>query len=159
MKYKNPFITGACLAALAFSGTIQAKEKKSEEPAADTAATTEMAAKPPRPIPFHGKASAIDKSEKTFTIAGALKSRVVKVTDKTVVTKDGNPAVLTDLAENEAVSGSYWKHEDGTLEAKSLKIGGKSEAEKAAAAAKKMKKTEAAAEEPTAPAEGPAKKK
>jgi hypothetical protein len=45
------------------------------------------------------------------------------------------------------VSGSYWKKEDGTLERKSLKIGGKTDAEKAKAKSskKKSKKDDAAA--------------
>jgi hypothetical protein len=45
------------------------------------------------------------------------------------------------------VTGSYWKHEDGTLEAKSLKIGGKTDAEKAKSEAAKAKKKEKKAAE------------
>jgi hypothetical protein len=30
---------------------------------------------------------------------------------------------MKDIAENEEVSGSYWKNTDGSLEAKTLKIG------------------------------------
>lgn len=63
-----------------------------------------------------------------------------KVTDQTTITKAGNPATFVDLTDNEAVTGSYWKHEDGTLEAKSLKIGGKTEAEKAKGSSKKSSK-------------------
>ena len=71
--------------------------------------------------------SAVDQSAKTFTIAGKETSRVFKVTDKTTVTKDGNPATMTDIAEKEEVRGSYWKGEDGSLEAKTVKLGAKTE--------------------------------
>jgi hypothetical protein len=65
----------------------------------------------------------VDRSNKTFTIAGKQKSQVFKVTDKTMVTKGRNAATMKDIAENEEVSGSAWKNPDGTLEAKNVKLG------------------------------------
>ncbi|HEX8280545.1 MAG TPA: hypothetical protein VF551_04150, partial [Chthoniobacterales bacterium] len=133
MKYTSHLMTGACVAALAFCGlheaSAQSKKSASPSPAASAspaaaASSGDASAKPARAIPFRGTASAIDQSAKTFTIAGKTNSRVFKVTDKTTVTKAGSPATLADLTDNEAVTGSYWKHEDGTLEAKTLKIGG-----------------------------------
>lgn len=145
MKYKSHIITGLCVAAVAFCGAIQAAGKKSPSPAPKAAATEKKdtaapAAKKPRAIPFRGKASAIDKKEKTFSIVGKTNTRVFKVTDQTTVTKMGSPSSFADLTEDEDVTGSYWKRDDGSLEAKSLKIGGKTEAEKAAAEAAKAKK-------------------
>jgi hypothetical protein len=67
--------------------------------------------------------SAVDHKANTFTIAGKEKSRVFKVTDKTVVTKGPNAATIKDIAENQEVSGSYWKNADGSLEAKTVKVG------------------------------------
>ncbi len=67
--------------------------------------------------------SAVDHKANTFTIAGKEKSRVFKVTDKSVVTKGSNAATLKDIAENQEVSGSYWKNTDGSLEAKTVKVG------------------------------------
>jgi hypothetical protein len=98
---------------------------------------------------MHGTASAVDASAKTFTIAGKTSSRVFKATDETKITKAGAEAKFSELTENERVSGSYWKREDGTLELKSLKIGGKTDAEKASSTSKKKstKKEEAAEEE------------
>ena len=168
MKYKSHLIISACVAALICGGPSLAFAKKSASPA--PAATAAPAASPmaaaatdkaPRAIPFRGNATALDKKAKTFTIAGVLKSRVFKVTDKTVVTKAGAPAKFADLTENEAVRGSYWKQADGSLEAKSLKIGEKTEAEKATAAeakAKKDAKKEMKSAAP-APAASPAPKK
>ena len=155
MKYRNQLITVTCIAALAFTGTLSAADKKkSPAPMASPAASVAASpmAKSPRAIPFRGTASAIDKSAKTFTIAGKLTSRVFKVTDKTTVTKAGAPATFADLADNDAVTGAYWKQTDGSLEAKSLKIGGKTEAEKSPSPSKKKKSKKDSAEASPSPA-------
>ena len=163
MKRLSYLVTGTCIAALtllipvnASAQGAKAKASPSPSPAAaaatttksSTATTASTAEKPARAIPLRGTASSIDKSAKTFTIAGKTTSRVFKVTDGTTVTKDGAAATFGDLAENDYVTGSYWKKEDGTLELKSLKIGGKTEAEKASSKSKKKsKKDDEAAEE------------
>lgn len=163
MKYKSQLITGTCIAVLAFGAplTVSARAKKSASPSPDasaspaasttaapaskaTAAPSVSPTKSERPIPYHGLISAVDAKAKTFTIAGKEKSRVFKITDKTVVTKAGNPATMTDVVANEEVRGSYWKQADGTLEAKSVKLGPKTDAEKAASEAKSKKKASAA---------------
>lgn len=95
-----------------------------------------------RAIPFHGTISAVDARAKTFTIAGKEHSRVFKITDKTVMTKAGAPATMKDVAANEEVRGSYWKVMDGTLEAKTVKLGPKTDDEKAADEKRKTKKKE-----------------
>ncbi len=95
--------------------------------------------KSPRAVPFHGMASAVDQTAKTFTIAGKENSRVFKVSDKTIITKAGVSASMKDITANELVRGSYWKQADGTLEAKTVKIGEKT-AEEMAASKKKSKK-------------------
>ena len=75
------------------------------------------------PFPFHGMVAAVDQNGKGFTIAGKQKARVFKITERTVITRSGKPATSGDIAENEEVSGSYWKNSDGTLEAKTVKLG------------------------------------
>ena len=82
--------------------------------------------------------SAVDQTAKSFTIAGKETSRVFKVMDKTVITKAGKTASMTDIKENVEVSGSYWKAADGGLEAKTVKIGPMSE-KKATEESKKTK--------------------
>jgi hypothetical protein len=77
--------------------------------------------------------SAVDQKAKTFTISGKEKSRAFKVTDKTVVTKGANAATMKDIVENGEVSGSYWKNADGTLEAKTVKLGPMEKAKSTAA--------------------------
>jgi hypothetical protein len=175
MKNKLNLIT-ACLAALACCAPVAAsaaskKSSPSPSPAPSAAAsaspkataapktkatpspagnTTTDAAKA-RAIPFHGTISAVDQRAKTFTIAGKEHSRVFKVTEKTVMTKAGAPATMKDVVANEEARGSYWKLTDGTLEAKTVKLGPKTDAEKAADEQRKTKKKEKAdAAEPSA---------
>jgi hypothetical protein len=176
MKNKLNLIT-ACLAALACCVPVAASAaKKSASPSPSPAPSAAASASPKataapktkatpspagntttdatkaRAIPFHGKISAVDQRAKTFTIAGKEHSRVFKVTDKTVMTKAGAPATMKDAVVNEEVRGSYWKVTDGTLEAKTVKLGPKTDAEKAADEKRKTKAKEKAdsAEEPSA---------
>lgn len=169
MKSKSHLITAACVAALVFCGPSLAfaatKKSASPSPAPSASAATSAAPaaktksssgeKAPRAIPFRGTATAVDQTAKTFTIAGKEHSRVFKVTDKTTVTKDGQPAQFSDLSDNTAVTGSYWKQDDGTLEAKSLKIGGASSAETKSSG--KSKKSDAAAGASASPSASPKK--
>lgn len=165
MKNKFKIIT-ACIAALACCGPVMASAatKKSPSPAASPSVTpspksmrspapkTTPSAAPkatPHPtisraVPFHGMVSTVDHKAKTFTI-GKEKSRVFKVTDKSVLTKAGAAATMKDFVANEEVRGSYWKAADGTLEAKTVKLGPLTDAEKAAREKKKAAKPETSA--------------
>lgn len=176
MKNKLNLIT-ACLAALACCAPVAASAaKKSASPSPSPAPSAAASASPKataapktkatpspagntttdaakaRAIPFHGTISAVDQRAKTFTIAGKEHSRVFKVTEKTVMTKAGAPATMKDAVANEEARGSYWKLTDGTLEAKTVKLGPKTDAEKAADEKRKTKKKEKAdgADEPSA---------
>ena len=73
-------------------------------------------------VPYHGIISAVDKDAKTFTIEGR-KSRVLKIIDGTPITKDGETATIDDINKSDEVSGSYLKDSDGTLLARTVKIG------------------------------------
>jgi hypothetical protein len=129
MKFKNYLSAAVIVAVLSFCLSLKAQTmpRKSSSPSPSPTATASAAASPAkqasRPIPFHGMVSAVDQKAKTFTIAGKQTSRVFKITDKTNVTKGGNAASMTDIVDNEEVSGSYWKHADGSLEAKIVKLG------------------------------------
>ncbi len=111
-----------------------------------------------RPIPFHGKISAVDPKAKTFTIAGLLTSRTFKMNDKTALSKTGAPATMKDIVAGEEVAGSYWKQADGSLEAKTVKLGPPTAAEQAKKDAAKAKRTEKKAEkkESASPSASPA---
>ena len=96
----------------------------------------------------------MEQTTKTFTIAGKEKSRIFKVTDATVITKGGAPATMADLVANEEVRGNYVKAADGSMEARTVKVGPMTDAEKAEKKPSKKKKTEdasASAEPSTSP--------
>lgn len=143
MKNKTSIIVAVCIAALTAPGAVTAsaaaKSAASASPkaAASPGASASASAAPTktaRPIPFHGVVSAVDQTAKTFTIAGKTKSRVFKVSDKTEITKGGSAASMSDIAENVEVSGSYWKDAEGSLEAKTVKIGPAAKAKASASA-------------------------
>lgn len=105
----------------------------------------------PRAIPFHGTITSVDQAASTFTITGKTNSRVFKVSDKSKVMKSGAAGTLADIAANETVGGSYWKQEDGTLEVKTVNIGGAAKSKKSA------KMEEGAGASPASPAASPKK--
>jgi hypothetical protein len=74
-------------------------------------------------VPYHGIISTVDKSAKTFTIQGKRESRVLKIIDGSSITKGGQTATIEDINNNDEVSGSYMKDADGTLVARTVKIG------------------------------------
>jgi hypothetical protein len=127
MKQRKYLIGGVCAAALLFCIPLVAQNPplKSASPLASPGATAvaSPAKQSARPIPFHGMVSAVDQKAKTVTISGKEESRAFRVTDKTVMTKGANPATMKDIVENEEVSGSFWKNADGSLEAKTVKLG------------------------------------
>jgi hypothetical protein len=171
MKNKLNLITAGTVIFACCTPLVQAASKNSPSPAPNVSATASPKAKASpapkttsspaatntttdaskaRAIPFHGMISAADAKAKTFTIASKEHSRVFKITDKTVLTKAGAPATMKDVVANEEVRGSYWKVTDGTLEAKTVKLGPKTEAEKAAAEKHNSKKSSTTEAEPSA---------
>ena len=74
-------------------------------------------------VPYHGVISAVDKNAKTFTIEGRMESHVLKIIDGTPITKDGQTATIDDINKDDEVSGSYLKDSDGSLLARTVKIG------------------------------------
>ena len=74
-------------------------------------------------VAYHGVISAVDKNAKTFTIEGRRESRVLKIIDGTAITKGGETATIDDINKDDEVSGSYLKDSDGTLLARTVKIG------------------------------------
>jgi hypothetical protein len=72
-------------------------------------------------LPFHGKLSAVDTNAKTLTV-GTL---TLQITSDTKITKDGQPATLSEGVVGESVGGAYKKTADGKLEAVVLHFGAK----------------------------------
>ena len=119
---KLPITAALCIAALALGApsTASAKEKKT------AAASPEASASPMakvKAIPYHGEVASVDLSAKTFMVG----KRTFTVTDQTRITKQGTAATLADVVAGEKVSGSYWKKDGGTLEARTVKVGAKME--------------------------------
>jgi hypothetical protein len=165
MKYIAQVTNAGCIAAVLFVISPSAsafRQKASPTPttspaAKATASASAKAEKAERAIPFHGMISAVDTRAKTFTIAGKEKARVFKVTGQTALTKGGNPATMKDVVEKEEARGSYWKLADGSLEARSVKLGPLTEKEKADEEARKAKRAERkAAKEEEASSASPA---
>ena len=124
MKSKSYLIAAAGVAALVFSFSLVVQTTaQSTSPAPSAAGSAPPGKQPTRPIPFHGMVSAVDQKNKTFTITGKEATRIFKVTDKTSVMKGAAAGTMKDIADNEEVSGAYWKNPDGTLEAKFVKLG------------------------------------
>ena len=151
---KAPSPTPSPMASVSPKSKPSPAPKTTSSPAGNTTTDPNKA----RAIPFHGTISAVDQRAKTFTIAGKEHSRVFKITDKTVVTKAGKPATMKDIVANEEARGSYWKVMDGSLEAKTVKLGPKTDAEKAAdeKAKARKKEKESASEANVIPSPSPA---
>lgn len=122
MKIIPPVPTAICVAALILGvpSGAPAKEKKTETANPQASASPGAKAKP---LPYRGKVASVDASAKTFTVG----KRTIKVTDQTAITKQGAAATMADITVGEKVSGSYWKKNDGSLEAKNIKVDAKME--------------------------------
>jgi hypothetical protein len=79
-----------------------------------------------RSYPFYGTLDSVDVKEKTMTLRGKKKNRVILFTSKTRFTKDGAPANFQDGVAGERVSGSVRKNADGKEEAITIRFGTKS---------------------------------
>ena len=74
-------------------------------------------------LPFHGKVSAVDAGAETLTV-GKLTLNITSLT-KITNTTNSAPAILSDIAVGEYISGSYLKDDSGQLNAKTIHIGAK----------------------------------
>ena len=151
MKHKNFLIIAAFFATvLVCLPHTQAAPKKAF-PSPDASSSADADASPAtaataggkmRATPFKGIIAAVDDKAKTFTIAGKENSHVLKITDKTIITKGGQPATMKDVVANEEVRGSCYKMSDGSVEAKLVKLGPLTDAEKAEREARRAKREE-----------------
>jgi hypothetical protein len=125
------------------------KKPADKKPAAETPAADATS----KPIPFHGKVTAVDPAAKTFSIKGKEKDRVFHMSDKSsVVGKDGQPADLAAIPVGEEVRGSAVKTGDD-WEARKVTIGAKEGAAAKPAKGAKGAATPAASTKPAAPAD------
>ena len=165
MKHKNFLIIAAFFATIVISFPLHTEAApKKAFPSPDASSSADADASPAtaapggkiRATPFKGIIAAVDDKAKTFTIAGKENSRVLKITDKTIITKRGQPATMKDVVANEEVRGSCYKMPDGSMEAKIVKLGPLTDAEKAEKEARRAKREEKkAAVSPAASASAP----
>ncbi len=153
MKQNNFVIIAAFFATvvICFPFPTEAAGKKSS-PSPDVSSSADADASPAaaaaasggkvRATPFKGIIAAVDDKAKTFTIAGKETSHSLKITDKTIITRGGQPATMKDVVSNEEVRGSYYKMPDGSMETKIVKLGPLTEAEKAGKEARRVKREE-----------------
>jgi hypothetical protein len=146
MKLKHLLIIGvfSAVVALCLPTRSDAKAKGSPSPATESSTASSAEASPAKmhATAFKGMIASVDDTTKTFTIAGKDTSRVLKITDKTIITKGGQPATMKEVVANEEVRGSFFKMPDGSMEAKVLKLGPLTEAEKAEREARRAKREE-----------------
>ena len=70
---------------------------------------------------FRGPVSAVDTKAMTLTVG----KRTFEVTSETKITRDGKPAILSDIAVGDKVGGAYKKTADGKLAATTINVGKK----------------------------------
>lgn len=114
------------LAVAAFALPTSAAEKAKEKKKSST-------------FPFTGKITEVDKTAKTFTLAGKEKPRVFQISSETKLTKAGKPAILDDAVVGEEAGGLAKRSESGKDEAISVRFGPKPEGKAAKKKAKKSK--------------------
>lgn len=100
-------------AALAAAPAISRAEDSTNAPAA------QAPVKKAHGQPYHGKVAAVDANAMTFTVG----KTTIGIASTTKITKDGKPAVFSDITVGEYVTGSYKKGDDGKVTASSVKIG------------------------------------
>ena len=75
--------------------------------------------------PFYGTLDSTDAKQKTITLRGKKKNRVILVTDDTRIQKIGASVTLQDGTPGERVSGSVRKNAAGQEEAVTIRFGPK----------------------------------
>jgi hypothetical protein len=102
----------ACIAtALVATPAISRAEDSTNTPAATPAKK--------HALPFKGKVASVDAAAMTFTVG----TMTIGITSTTKITKDGQPAVFSDITTGETVRGSYKKDDAGKLTASLVRIG------------------------------------
>ena len=112
------------LAAAIAAAPTQLLAQSTNKPAAEkktAIAKKEPAAKKKAAHPFRGKLAAVDKVAKTIKVGESI----YQITSETKITKDGKPAILSDITVGATVSGAYKKDDAGKLNATTIKAGEK----------------------------------
>ncbi len=124
---KTAILTLLASAIIAAPTVSRAEDNRTNAPAASDQSTNAPAkSKKHSGLVFRGTASAVDTNAMTLTV----ETRTFVITSETKITKDGNPAILSDIAVGDKVGGAYKKSEDGKLTATTIHDGKKPAEEK-----------------------------
>ena len=96
-------------------------QNNTTNPPAAPAQTEPAKPKKHESVPFHGTVSAVDTKAMTLTVG----KRTFEVTSDTKITKDGKPAILSDIAVGDKVGGAYKQADGGKLAATTVNVGKK----------------------------------
>ena len=116
---KNKFAKITLLAFVAAALVAVPSASRAADSTNTPAASTSAPKK--RSLPFNGKVAAVDTAAATITV-GQL---TINITSVTKITKDGKPAILSDITVGATVSGAYKKDDAGKLNATTIKVGEK----------------------------------
>lgn len=78
-----------------------------------------------RTYPFHGTLDSVDAKQKTLTLRGKKKNRIIIYTSDTRIFKSGASAKISDGTPGERVTGSVRKNAEGKEEAITIRFGTK----------------------------------
>jgi len=113
-------LTKVCL--ILFASLALAVSPSQAQTDSSTAANKPAAPAKAKYKSYSGKIASVDNDSKTVTLQGT-KKREIKITSKTKIYNDGEPATLADAAVGLHVSGRERQDADGTWFATTLRIG------------------------------------
>lgn len=112
----------SCMATDVTKGNLGAA--RPDEPAPKVEQSGEAKEKRPS-YPFYGTLDSVNPAEKTITLKGKKKNRVILVTKDTRILKGNKSAKVQDGISGERVSGSVRKNSEGREEAITIRFGPK----------------------------------
>ncbi len=114
-------ILGLFATAIIAAPTLSRAQDNGTNPPAAPGQTEQAKPKKHEGLVFRGTVGAVDTTAMTLTVG----KRTFDVTSETKITKNGQPAILSDIAVGDKVGGAYKKTDDGKLVATTLHDGKK----------------------------------
>lgn len=104
---------------------------RAADPTADAAPAPATGSKTAKreTFPFRGRIAQVDTSQRTLTLEGKEKQRLIQVPETAKITRDGRAAALTDAVAGDEVGGLLKLDEAGRQTVVSMRLGAKPPAE------------------------------
>jgi len=115
------FTLGLFATAILAAPLLTRAQENSTNPPATSGQTEPAKPKKHEGNVFRGTVNALDAKAMTLTVG----KRTFEVTSETKITKNGQPAILSDIAVGDKVGGAYKKAADGKLTATTINDGKK----------------------------------